>query len=88
MKKATCFKHALFCMYFLTGFIPLLHAQSTRSDVTGIVRSEITGRPLEGVSVTVSNAKNNFTASSTTDSAGVFTFSQLPAGPGYTFTFS
>lgn len=88
MKKATSFRHALLCMYLLTGFIPLLHAQSTRSDVTGIVRSEITGRPLEGVSVTVVNAKSNFTASSTTDSAGVFTFNQLPAGTGYSFTFS
>lgn len=69
------------------NFIPLLlHAQN-RSDVTGIVRDE-NGQTLWGVSVTVKNAASNFTASVQTDSAGLFTFSRLPSGPGYTFSFS
>lgn len=66
----------------------LLSAQQSRSDVTGIVKSEATGEALWGVSVTLKNVTNNFSASVQTDSNGVFTFNRLPAGPGYAFTFS
>ncbi|GAA0544533.1 SusC/RagA family TonB-linked outer membrane protein [Chitinophaga japonensis] len=66
----------------------LLPAQEKRADVTGIVKSEVSGEALWGVSVTIKNAASNFSASVQTDSSGVFTFSRLPAGPGYTFTFS
>lgn len=89
MKNSNCFRHVLWCMCFLACSIPLWsQAQQNRSDVTGIVRSEINGKALAGVSVTVNNAKNNFSASTQTDTLGVFTFSRLPAGPGYSFTFS
>src|ERR1044072_1357963 len=81
--------------YALLGIVAMLcliprlaQAQQNRADVTAIVKSEIPGEALWGVSVTVNNAANNFSASVQTDSAGVFTFSRLPAGPGYTFTFS
>jgi TonB-linked SusC/RagA family outer membrane protein len=70
------------CMPFL------LQAQQGRSDVTGIVRSEITGKALAGVTVTVRNAKNNFSAAAQTDTNGVFTFNQLPSAEGYSFNFS
>jgi len=81
--------YALLGIVVMLCLIPrLARAQQNRADVTGIVKSEITGETLWGVSVTVNNAANNFSASVQTDSAGVFTFSRLPAGPGYTFTFS
>ncbi|WP_343671495.1 SusC/RagA family TonB-linked outer membrane protein [Chitinophaga sp.] len=82
---------AVLCIAAIYSFVPLsLQARQNqgRSDVTGIVKSEQTGEALWGVSVTVKNAANNFTASVQTDSSGLFTFSRLPAGPGYTFTFS
>jgi len=88
MKKwnSTC---TLLMIAVIFNLIPLLlQAQQRRSDVSGIVKSEETGEVLWGVSVTVRNAANNFTASVQTDSTGLFTFSRLPAGPGYTFTFS
>ncbi|HVI45152.1 MAG TPA: SusC/RagA family TonB-linked outer membrane protein [Chitinophaga sp.] len=65
----------------------LLHAQQ-RADVTGIVKNETTGEPLWGVSVTVKNAANNFSAAVQTDNHGVFTFNRLLSGSGYSFTFS
>jgi TonB-linked SusC/RagA family outer membrane protein len=90
MKKwnSTCVLLSIAVIY---SFVPLLlQAQQShpRSDVSGIVKSERTGEALWGVSVTVRNASNNFTASVQTDSMGLFTFSRLPAGPGYTFSFS
>lgn len=89
MKKTTTARYALWCIGFLTGFIPLLlQAQQNRSDVTGIVRSELTGKVMQGVTVTVNNANNKFSASTVTDSNGVFTFNQLLAGAGYSFSFS
>lgn len=81
--------YALLGIAIMLSLIPLLlQAQQHRSDVTGIVKSEETGEALWGVSVTVKNAASNFSASVQTDSSGVFAFSRLPAGPGYTFTFS
>ncbi len=81
--------YALLGIAVMLSLIPLLlHAQPNRADVTGIVKSETTGEALWGVSVTVKNAANNFSASVQTDSNGVFTFSRLPAATGYTFAFS
>jgi TonB-linked SusC/RagA family outer membrane protein len=81
--------YALPCIAVIFSLIPLLlQAQNSRSDVSGIVKSEETKEPLWGVSVTVKNAANSFTASVQTDSTGLFAFNRLPAGPGYTFTFS
>jgi TonB-linked SusC/RagA family outer membrane protein len=88
MKKKWLPQLSLLCLALVINFIPLLlHAQS-RADVRGIVRSEISGNNLQGATVTVKNAKNNFSASTQTDSTGVFTFSKLPAGAGYSFSFS
>jgi TonB-linked SusC/RagA family outer membrane protein len=71
--------------------IPLLpltmKAQEKRTMVTGIVKNE-TGAPLSNVSVIVRNDKTNFSAGTTTDSTGVFSFSRLPAGGNYSFTLS
>lgn len=81
--------YALLCVAVMACLCPLVtQAQQNRSDVSGIVKSEETGQPLWGVSVTVKNAASSFSASMQTDSTGYFTFARLPAGPGYSFTFS
>jgi TonB-linked SusC/RagA family outer membrane protein len=64
-----------------------LFAQSGSSVVTGLVLST-EGEPLNGVSVITRNSKTNFTAGTTTDSSGKFTFTRISAGGPYTFTFS
>lgn len=81
--------YALLGIAVLLCLSPLfLHARQKRADVTGIVKNEATGQALWGVSVTVKNATNNFSASVQTDSNGVFNFNRLPSGPGYSFSFS
>jgi len=80
--------------YALLGIVAMLcliprlaQAQQNRADVTGIVKSEITGEALWGVSVTVNNAANNFSASVQTDSAGVFTSAAYRRGLGTPLLF-
>ena len=80
-------KHALLFVLIIINFPLCLFAQDRRSDVNGIVRKE-DGNILQGVSVIVKNARNNFTAATQTDSTGVFSFSRLPSGSGYSFSFS
>ena len=81
-------RQASLCLLVIINFIPLLLcAQESRTDVRGIVRSE-NGAPLQGVTVTVKNARNNFTVATQTDSTGVFGFSRLLSGEGYSFSFS
>ena len=64
-----------------------LSAQQKLSLVRGIVQST-QNVPLADVSVTIKNTTNNFTSGTSTDSSGVFSFSRLPAGGPYSFTFS
>lgn len=72
----------------ITHFIPLsVRAQNSGTDVAGIVRNQ-SGASLPGVTVLVKNSRNDFTAATQTDSTGVFTFSRLPSGEGYSFTIS
>lgn len=76
------------CLLLATHFISLpLKAQDARSSVTGIIRNE-KGENLSNATVTAKNKKTNFTASSQSDSTGVFHFSGLPSGGLYNFTFS
>lgn len=83
----------LACRQFLTlllliSMLPFcLKAQDKRTMVTGIVKNQ-SGVPLANVSVIVRNDKTNFSAGTTTDSTGVFSFSRLPAGNNYSFTLS
>ena len=81
--KPTCF--FLLLMMLLVSLNS--RAQDSRSNVTGIVRNE-KGENLSNATVNVKNAKSGFTASSQTDSGGVFHFSGLPSGNAYSFTFS
>jgi len=76
----------LFVCLFATA--PLLgRAQESRSDLTGVVWNE-KGEPMPNVTVVATNTKNSFEAGVQTDSSGVFTFSKLPSGGGYRFTFT
>jgi len=62
-------------------------AQEKNSLVKGVVQS--TGNlALSGVTVVIRNTSNNFTAGTTSDSVGGFTFTRIPAGGPYSFTFS
>ena len=62
-------------------------AQERTSLVRGIVQGS-GNEPLVGVSVLVRNASTNFTSGTKTDTSGAFTFSRIPSGGPYTFTFS
>lgn len=64
-----------------------LRAQVKTSVVKGIVQNN-NNELISGVSVIVRNTKNNFTSGTTSDSSGAFTFSRIPAGGPYSFTFS
>ena len=88
MKQKTFTKPACFFLLLTMLFVSLnLKAQDTRSNVSGIVRNE-KGENLSNATVSVKNVKSGFTASSQTDSNGVFHFSGLPSGGAYSFTFS
>ncbi|WP_121357340.1 SusC/RagA family TonB-linked outer membrane protein [Flavisolibacter nicotianae] len=75
----------LFCLFLSNALF--LFAQEKSSSVRGIVQGS-SNEPLPGVSVTVRNAKTNFTSGTTTDSMGIFSFSRLPSGGPYSFSFS
>jgi TonB-linked SusC/RagA family outer membrane protein len=64
-----------------------LHAQETTSLVKGLVQNN-NNEPLAGVSVIIRNTRNNFTSGTITNDSGVFTFSRIPAGGPYSFSFS
>lgn len=66
---------------------PGAFAQTATSVVRGMVQGD-NNQPLQGVSVVIRNNKTNFTSGTTTDSSGVFTFSRVPSGGPYTFSFS
>jgi TonB-dependent SusC/RagA subfamily outer membrane receptor len=63
------------------------NAQEKSSLVKGIVQNN-NGQSLAGVSVIIRNTSTNFTSGTSTDSSGVFTFSKIPSGGPYTFSFS
>src|SRR3954467_5312690 len=77
-----------YALVLLLHLLPtLLHAQENSSIVKGVVQNN-NGDVLAGVSVVIRNTSNNFTSGTSTDSTGVFTFSRVPAGGPYSFTFS
>lgn len=88
MKHLWLSGRACLCLVlFLCFFSTILIAQQPRAEITGIVRNE-SGNSLAHVTVLLKNDKINFTASTQTDSVGVFNFSNLPAGADYSLTFS
>ncbi|MBE7170133.1 MAG: SusC/RagA family TonB-linked outer membrane protein [Williamsia sp.] len=77
---------ALFSLFQLLQPLSAI-AQDPGSIVKGIVHGD-NNQPLSGVSVILRNGKTNFTAGTSTDSTGVFTFSRVPTGSSYSFAFS
>jgi TonB-linked SusC/RagA family outer membrane protein len=63
------------------------NAQQRTSTVTGVVTNE-KNEPLTNVTVVARNAATNYSAGTNTDTAGVFSFNNLPAGGPYNFSFS
>ncbi|MEJ7829474.1 MAG: TonB-dependent receptor plug domain-containing protein [Segetibacter sp.] len=62
-------------------------AQERGSLVKGLVQNN-NNEPVYGASIIIRNTKNNFTSGASTDSSGIFTFSRIPSGGPYNFTFS
>lgn len=80
------FFYALISMFFILSSSYLI-AQKKTSLVKGLVQTD-NNAPLTGVSVVLRNTRNNFTSGVSTDSSGIFSFSRIPLGGPYTFTFS
>ncbi|MFA6056832.1 MAG: SusC/RagA family TonB-linked outer membrane protein [Taibaiella sp.] len=59
----------------------------TKSAVSGIVQDE-RGESLPGATVTLSNTDNKFNATALTNSDGLFSFTNVPLGKGYTILVS
>ncbi len=78
--------YGLLCLLFIFKTSGI-NAQVRPGLIKGIVTND-DGDPLPGVSVTVKNTKTNFTAGTSTDSSGIFTFSRVSPGGPYTFIFS
>ncbi len=82
------FRAFLIALLFFFSLQPsAVNAQVRTSLVKGMVQDN-NGQPLTAVSVIIKNAKTNFTSGTSTDSAGIFTFSGISAGGPYSFTFS
>lgn len=75
----------------LTFLISILDISEVMAQKPGLIKGIVQNNknePLEGVSVIVLNTKTKFTSGTSTDSAGVFSFSNIPSGGPFRFTFS
>ncbi|WP_188502369.1 SusC/RagA family TonB-linked outer membrane protein [Pontibacter amylolyticus] len=63
------------------------YGQATPDQVVGVVQDG-NGEALIGVSVLAKNESTGHTSGTTTNAEGMFSFSRLPLGGPYTFTFS
>jgi len=83
------FRASFYALLFLLLILTVsdLIAQEKSSMVKGIV-TDNNGAPLPGVSVIIKNTKTNYTAGTSTDTSGAFTFSHVSNGGPYSFTFS
>ncbi|MEJ7828770.1 MAG: TonB-dependent receptor plug domain-containing protein, partial [Segetibacter sp.] len=80
------FSHFFVLIFLLLSHLSYINAQVLRI-VKGIVQNN-NSEPLAGVSVVIRNTKTNFTSGTSTDSSGVFTFSNLSSAGPYSFAFS
>ncbi len=85
LKSKASFYALIFLLFILKASD--VNAQEKPSLVKGVVKNN-NGDPLAGVSVIIKNTKTNFTAGTSTDSSGVFTFSLSSSGGPYSFSFS
>ncbi len=83
------FRATLYALMFLFFIVnpPIVNAQTKLSLIKGVV-TDNDGNSLPGVSVIVKNSRTNFTAGTSTDSSGIFTFDRVTPGGPYSFTFS
>ncbi|HWJ30395.1 MAG TPA: carboxypeptidase-like regulatory domain-containing protein, partial [Flavisolibacter sp.] len=89
--KIDFFKRKPYVMAFMVFLFIFMTANVFAQIKSSIVRGVVQGsynQPLAGVSVTVRNAKTNFASGTSTDSLGMITFSKLPSGGPYSFTFT
>lgn len=84
MQRSRC---RCFLLLFTQLFFFAAVAQEKGSAVTGVVHTA-KNEPVVGVTVIARNTKTNYSAGTSTDSLGVFSFSRLPSGGPYSFTFS
>src|SRR5688500_1085593 len=84
--RSTVFFFSLFFLFCIVN-VTLVNAQGKDVLIKGSVEKS-NGEPISGVSVVIRNIKTNFSSGTTTDSAGIFTFSRIPAGGPYSFTFT
>ncbi|WP_153800641.1 SusC/RagA family TonB-linked outer membrane protein [Foetidibacter luteolus] len=80
-------QRVLLCLLVLFVTASYAGAQNNTNKATGIVKNE-TGEILQGVSVTLQNTASGFSKNTVTNDKGIFSFSDLAAGPGYRFIFS
>ncbi len=80
------FVAALF-VFFLFGFAASAVRAQDNSSVTGVV-TDTSGGVIAGASVTLANPGIGFTQTRTTNSIGVYEFSDIPPASDYTLTFS
>ena len=87
--KSTKSRSSICSFLFLLFIINVsqLFAQEKQSLVKGLVTNN-SSEPLAGVSVVVRNTKTNFTTGTTTDSSGLFSFTRIPSGGPYNFSFT
>jgi TonB-linked SusC/RagA family outer membrane protein len=86
LTNAVSFLPALILLSAILFCLPV-SGQEKISSIRGIVLKD-DKTPILGVNVTLRNSKNNFTSGTVTDSAGVFTFSRIPSGGPYSFSFT
>ncbi|WP_436489905.1 TonB-dependent receptor [Chitinophaga sp. ARDCPP14] len=81
------FRAVLVALLLLIQILPSFYAKAQEG--TNLVKGIVHGadnEPLAGVSVIIRNNKTNFTSGTKSDTAGVFTFSGVPAGGPYSFS--
>ncbi len=84
--KSGVILYTLMSLLFALSSTDIL-AQGKTSLVKGVVQNN-EGNPLAGVSVIIRKTGDNFTSGTSTDSSGIFSFSRIPAGGSYSFTFT
>jgi hypothetical protein len=67
-------------VFLLSAVSPLLHAQSIAGSINGIA-TDPTGAVIPGATVTIQNPVSQYTRTAITDSAGHYTFANVPFNP-------
>jgi Carboxypeptidase regulatory-like domain len=85
MKRVARFLCCIFAMFVLTS-LPVCYGQDV-SGMTGEV-TDPSGAAVTGATVTLKNGATGVEFTATTNSIGVYRFSEIPPGQGYEATFS